>query len=236
MTILSKDFLNKRFEKKVFTGLPLTILVLLFLILLATFIGMTDSIVNSYPIVKIDNSFAHYLYTIRNPLTAKILYAITSLANQITIVVFFIAFAIYLYFKKEIAYLYSLVFIFFGTDASIFLIKLFINRTRPGADIAYYIEKSKSFPSGHSAIAMAIFGFFTYYIINHLDKKMNKSLVVSLGVSLIILVGFSRLYLGVHYLSDVLGGLLLGGLWLIAGMTFREEHFYVESLKKGKTE
>lgn len=229
------SYLKKRFEQKVFTGLPLTIFVLVFIILLATLIGITDSIVNSLPIVKLDESFAHSLYLIRTKSTAQLFYFITNFANQITIVILTGLSIIYLYTKKELAYLYSLIIIFLGTDASVYFIKIFINRARPGADIAYYIEHSKSFPSGHSAIAIAMYGFATYYFFSHLKSRNNKILVLILGITLITLIGFSRLYLGVHYLSDVLGGFLMGALWLVVGITFRERHFYTSNINKDKT-
>jgi undecaprenyl-diphosphatase len=139
-----------------------------------------------------------------------------------------------MFFKKELAYLYSLILIFIGTEVSVYLIKVFINRGRPIADIAYYIEKSGSFPSGHSAIAIAFFGFMTYYLIHHISGRNMRPAIIFIGTLLIVSIGFSRLYLGVHFLSDVLGGFIIGGLWLIVGITFRERHFYNASLKKGK--
>jgi undecaprenyl-diphosphatase len=235
MDSTAKTFLAKRLERKVFTGLPLTIFAAVFLILLGTFLGITDSIVNSYPIVKFDNTFAHSLYLIRTPAMAKVFYTITHVADQITIGFLLVISLVYLYFKKELAYLYSLILTFIGTEGSIFLIKIFINRDRPGADIAYYLEGSKSFPSGHSAIAIAFFGFVVYYLMHHFEGRARKYGALFLGIVLIGLIGFSRLYLGVHYMSDVLGGFLLGGLWLVAGITFRERHFYISSLKKGKS-
>ncbi len=230
-----KNFVHKRLEKKVFTGLPLTIFVIVFLILLATFVGITGSIVNSTPIVQIDYTFTNYLFHYRTVPLAKTFYLITHFADQITIIILLIASLVYLYFKKELAYLYALILTFIGTEGSVFLIKIFINRARPGADIAYYLEGSKSFPSGHSTIAMAFFGFITYYLIHHLKTRSKRSLIIFLGALIIGLVGFSRLYLGVHYLSDVLGGFLLGALWLVAGITFRERHFYISSINKEKT-
>ncbi len=226
--------MKKRLEKEVFTGLPLTILLVVFLIILATLVGITDSIVNGAAIVKFDTNFSHSLFVLRTPFLAKVFYIITNFADQITLAVLAVISLAYAYLKKELAYLYSLIIIFLGTDASVFLIKIFINRARPGSDIAYYIENSKSFPSGHSAIAMAFYGFITYYFIHHIKRKSKKTAVICIGVLLIGLIGFSRLYLGVHYLSDVLGGFLLGGLWLLAGITFREQHFYTASIKKGK--
>lgn len=226
------SFLKKRFEKAAFTGLPLTIFSAVFLIFLGTFFGITEAVVNSLAIVKIDNSFEQFLYALRTPLGANIFYVITNFAGQSTVIVLGIAAALYLLFKKELLYLYTLILIFAGAESSVYLIKILINRPRPIADIAYYIENSASFPSGHSMTAMAFFGFITYYIVRHVSGKNNRSIVIMLGSLLILLIGFSRLYLGVHFLSDVLGGFLIGGLWLIAGVTIREHRFYLASLKK----
>ena len=234
MKLNLQSFIKKRLERKVFTGLPLTIFVIIFLILLATFVGITDSVVNSATIVKIDNSFANYLYSIRTPFLAQVFYIITNLASPVYIAIPIGISLVYLYFKKEVAYLYALLLTCIGTEGSVFLLKIFINRARPGASIAYYLEGSQSFPSGHSAIAIAFFGFVVYYLIHHIMKGNKKYLVILAGTLLILLIGFSRLYLGVHFLSDVLGGFLIGGLWLIVGITFRERHFYIASLKAGK--
>jgi undecaprenyl-diphosphatase len=235
MSFKWKSFIKERLRRKVFTGLPLTIFVIVFLILLGTFVGITDSIVNSAPIVKLDDNFAHFLFGLRTPFLAQVFYVITDFADQITITILGAISLVYLYFKKEIAYLYALIIIFLGTEASIFIIKILINRGRPIADIAYYLETSGSFPSGHSAISMAFFGFITYYLIHHITGRNKKFIITLLGTLLILLVGFSRLYLGVHFLSDVLGGFIMGGLWLVVGITFRERHFYTASLKKQGT-
>ncbi|MDB5244599.1 MAG: phosphoesterase [Parcubacteria group bacterium] len=227
-------FLKSRLERGVFTGFPLTIFGALFLILLLTFLGITESIVNSLPIVKFDESFAQSLYHLRSPAAAQFLYTVTHAADQITIIVFAIFSVTYLYFKKELAYLYAILITCLGTEACVYVIKILINRPRPIADIAYYIENSASFPSGHASIAIAFYGFITYYIMTHVPGKGMKATALVLGVLLVVLIGFSRLYLGVHYLSDVLGGFLIGGLWLIIGIIVRERHFYSASIEKGQ--
>ena len=233
MSFKLNDFIKNRVEKKIFTGLPLTIFIIVFLLLLATFLGITDSVVNSRPIVTFDNSFAHSLYLIRTSWMVEIFYVITNLGDVVTMFILIVISMIYLFLKKELAYLYSLVITTLGTELSVYWIKILINRARPGADIAYYLENSKSFPSAHSAIAMAFIGFVIYYLVEHVSKKQQKSIIIFLGTLLIVLIGFSRLYLGVHYLSDVLGGFLMGGLFLVIGITFRERHFYTSSIKKG---
>lgn len=229
-----QSLLKKRLDRETFTGLPLTIFVIVFLILLATFIGITSSIVESSPIVKLDNSFAQFLYSQRVPWLANAFYFITNFANQLTIIILLVIFLIYLSFKKEVAYIYSILVAVLGTEISVYIIKILINRPRPIIDITYYVEKSQSFPSGHSAMATAFFGFIAYYLTCHIKERDKKTAVLLLGILLVLLIGFSRLYLIVHFLSDVLGGFLIGGLWLVAGITFREHHFYTNSLKKGK--
>lgn len=206
----------------------------IFLILLVVFIGITASIVTALPLVIFDKSFAHFLFTLRTPFLAQAFYLITNFADQITIAILGIAALLYLYFKKELAYIYALIGIFLGTEASVYILKILINRPRPLADIAYYVEKDPSFPSGHSAIATAFFGFITYYLIRHSEGRNKKGIVLLLGTLLILVVGFSRLYLGVHYMSDVLGGFLMGGLWLVAGITCYERYLSTTLLKKGE--
>lgn len=132
------------------------------------------------------------------------------------------------------AYFYSLLIAVLGNEISVYFIKIFIDRSRPTIDITYIIEKSNSFPSGHSAIAVSFYGFITYYLLKHIQGRGKKSVILLLGILLIALIGFSRLYLIVHFLSDVVGGFAIGALWLVAGIIFREHHFYTSSLKKGK--
>lgn len=101
-----------------------------------------------------------------------------------------------------------------------FLSKIVFQRQRPPA--AFYMESSFSFPSGHATIAFAFFGFFAYILFRLLRKRRWKINAIIASVIIILFVGFSRLYLGVHYLSDVWAGYLIGAFWLIIGITFSE--------------
>ncbi|PIT97754.1 MAG: hypothetical protein COT71_04465 [Candidatus Andersenbacteria bacterium CG10_big_fil_rev_8_21_14_0_10_54_11] len=77
-------------------------------------------------------------------------------------------------------------------------------------------------PSGHTTVAVALYGFITYYIVRHTASWYWKIQAASTGILIIAAVGFSRLYLGVHFLSDVLAGYLVGCAWLIAAVTLIE--------------
>ena len=70
------------------------------------------------------------------------------------------------------------------------------------------MEKSYSFPSGHAMISVLFFGSIIYLVNKH-NLKYKKLITFSLS-TFILLIGISRIYLGVHYLTDVVGGYLLG--------------------------
>ena len=99
-----------------------------------------------------------------------------------------------------------------GSAASIWVLKHIFNISRPEG--AFYLESSPSFPSGHAAMAIALYGFLLYTIWKHKKHHLQNKAIWGLSI-LIILIGLSRLYLGVHYLSDVLVGYLVGALWLM---------------------
>jgi membrane-associated phospholipid phosphatase len=99
-----------------------------------------------------------------------------------------------------------------GSALTTFILKDMFSRTRPAG--AFYLESSFSFPSGHATAAMALYGFLLYTIWKH-DKHILKKPFMVFLLALIALVGTSRLYLGVHYLSDVWAGYAVGFVWLL---------------------
>ena len=85
------------------------------------------------------------------------------------------------------------------------IIKMIVHRDRP-LDIGLIVEKSYSFPSGHAMVSMAFYSFLIYLIYNKVKNPRKKFFYCTFLGLLIIFIGFSRIYLGVHYTSDVLAG------------------------------
>ena len=100
--------------------------------------------------------------------------------------------------------------------------KELIRRPRPAIDLVnvFRILDSYSFPSGHVMFYVGFFGFLWFLIFTLLRHSLPRMLLLGLLGSLILLVGLSRIYLGQHWASDVLGAYLLGGLTLAAILQF----------------
>jgi undecaprenyl-diphosphatase len=164
--------------------------------------------------VSIDLSLANLLYIIRDPLLIKIFLWVTMLgkwwiAGIITLVV-----SVIFYFKNHKKYIIP----FFISVGASFLTgmagKLVWHRPRP-LEIAVYLEKSWSFPSGHAVLAVSLYGFLIYFFWKQFKRWEIRAGALFLGLLIILLIGFSRLYLGVHYLNDVLAGYMIGLFWLM---------------------
>lgn len=98
------------------------------------------------------------------------------------------------------------------------LLKIIFLRPRPNVN-NLILESGYSFPSGHSSIGMAFYGYLIYLIYKYVNnKKIKISLIIFLSL-VIVAIGLSRIYLGVHYASDVLGGFLLAIVYLIIFIT-----------------
>jgi undecaprenyl-diphosphatase len=104
------------------------------------------------------------------------------------------------------------------------LVKDIIQRPRPAVDLVdvFAVLKSYSFPSGHVMFYVSLFGFVWYLAYTLLKRSLKRSLLLGFVGSFILLVGVSRIYLGQHWASDVLGAYLLGGLILAGIILFHQ--------------
>jgi undecaprenyl-diphosphatase len=101
-------------------------------------------------------------------------------------------------------------------------LKLAVNRPRPSADLVHVLSSAQGngFPSGHAFFAILILGLTAYFIFINLKNRVLRMLALAGLIALILLIGTSRVYLGVHWPSDVIGSYLIGGVFLTALIWF----------------
>ena len=105
------------------------------------------------------------------------------------------------------------------------IFKGIIQRDRPLEDFLI-IESGYSFPSGHSMVSMAYYGLIIYFIYKKIkDKRVRNVLMILIGF-LILAIGFSRIYLGVHFASDVIGGFLISIIYLVCAIKLLNLKYY----------
>ena len=159
----------------------------------------------------LDDLVHSYILGIRNDNLTSILLTITNISSAYALIVLSILLLIIIKDKK-IPLLISLNLIC-SYVLNILAKEIF---TRPRPEGINLIEESGfSYPSGHSMVSMAYYGFIAYLIYKRQTNKLIKSIIIISLLIVILLVGFSRIYLGVHYLSDVIGGFLLSIFYLM---------------------
>jgi undecaprenyl-diphosphatase len=101
---------------------------------------------------------------------------------------------------------------------SIELVKLVMHKARPPNMLI--IVSGYSFPSGHATMSVVLFGLIIYLILKHIKNRYYKLIMTSISSVMILLIGYSRIYLNVHWFSDVIGGYALGMFLLSGGLIF----------------
>ena len=215
-------FIRNRFKPGDFLGLPFTILLVLTTFNIILLSELAEHVVNSEQLKIIDMEVSGALFNIRNPQLSTLLFYLTQLGSIYGIATITIFASLVLIIRKRIIQLVALLISVLGSGITMHYSKVYFHRVRP-LNIAYYVpETSFSFPSGHSTSIMALVGILCYFIFLDVKQRLRRNVLVITGISCIFLVGFSRIYLGVHFLTDVAAGFLLGFFWIMLGVGLME--------------
>ena len=156
---------------------------------------------------------------LRNDILTVIMKIITSFGNAIPVLL--IAIIIIINTKDKKMPIWIILNLFFATVLNQIL-KYIVQRNRPEG-YRLIDESGYSFPSGHSMVSTAFYGFLIYLVIKKVKNKHLKDFLVILLGTLIVLIGFSRVYLGVHYASDVIAGFFISIAYLILFITMMSD-------------
>ncbi len=125
----------------------------------------------------------------------------------------------YLFLKRNKGTAFKIAAISITSVVVMFLMKFFLQRERPLVPLIAKVH-GYSFPSGHTFTSVTFYGIIAYIIYKNVKNKILKTLLITLCIILILLVGYSRVYLRLHYASDVIAAFCLGLIWLVLAKWF----------------
>lgn len=201
----------KNINKKYIVGITSIILfIIVTIFVLTNTINVFDDIIYNLVLKLRDNSFIDIF-----------LKTITKLGDTIPTII--IVLLLVLFLKKE--YKYLLIISEAVTLVANQVLKHLIQRARPPLIERLIEQNGYSYPSGHSMMALCLYGILIYIIYKEIKNKKIKILLISLFTILILLIGLSRIYVRVHYPSDVVGGFSLSLSIIILCITIISNHF-----------
>lgn len=211
-----------RFNPFFFTGLPLTMLVVFIAVLGLSLLGAVEDVVSGEPITQLDLNTIHLAYALRSPELLAVSYVVTLFGNTSMIIAGGILLSVFLLLRRqriEALVLWATLLI---AELVINYGKLAFHRARPGGLLPTLDTTTYSFPSGHSLGAMVFYGFVAYLVLRSGEKWGTRASVLMSAMLLILLIGLSRILLGLHYPSDVLAGYAAGLIILLWGISMCE--------------
>ena len=153
------------------------------------------------------------LYEIRDPILTAIAVDLTALGSTaILTLATFLAFFFFIA-RRRISDAIYIVLVSIGAALLSQIAKTYFERPRPPIVSRLVEIQGFSYPSGHSLVSTAFYLNLALLICTFFDSRKQKYFVFSFSLTLILLIATSRIYLGVHYPTDVIGGIMLGSLW-----------------------
>jgi len=207
-------FVQARLSRESELGLPLTLGVLLLIGATWLFGGVAEDIVAGDPLIEVDAQITHWLHAHATPGVTRYMLLITHVHGTTGASLLAVALAFFLLWKKEWYWLLALVIALPGGMLINVLLKQVFLRERPSFSDPILTLASYSFPSGHVAGATLFYGVLAAFLVSNLRTWRLRAIIVLAACVLVIVVGISRIYLGVHYFSDVVAAAAVSTAWL----------------------
>lgn len=217
-----KEFIKRRLTPDEELGLHLTVGAVITAFFVLVFFKIARDLVREGELGAYDSSLGAMAASLRSAPLDGIFLFITYLGEWQVIVAGVIAASMILALKGYRRYAAVVWVSVVGGELFIWLAKHLVGRPRPDSLRALIEESGFSFPSGHTFIAVSFYGLLAYFLFRAAKANLTKVLIIAIGTIVVALIGFSRLYLGVHWPSDVLASFASGAAWLTALVTTLE--------------
>ncbi len=183
--------------------------------------GIVQDILAGDPLVYFDQAVATTLQSWATPLATPVFVGISRLGS-LGVGVLALGVSVCYGWRRQWLQLGAWLVALGGGEALNLVLKQLLARPRPPVVHPLVSAAGYSFPSGHAMASLIAYGMLAYFAILALRTWRARTGAVCAAALLVLLIGFSRLYLGVHYVSDVLGGFAAGGVWLSTCITGME--------------
>ena len=211
-----------------------------FLIGLVSLIGFSCMaiLISAQKIVLFDQTLISFIQGFESQTLTSIMKLFTFIGSFPVILVLFFIVSFILYFVlRSRAEVFLLGTVILGTQVINRDLKIFFHRDRPNFHLLIN-ESGYSFPSGHAMSAFAVYGILTFIFWRHIPNRFGRTALVLFSSLLILIIGTSRIYLGVHYPSDIIGGYFASSIWLTVSIWFfqwyKEKKYKRTNLDKNK--
>jgi len=209
-------FLGRRFSKDQYLGLHLTLGMILSLAMLGLFAVIGHNVIGDTELTQFDTRIGLQLQAHRlgSPVFRALFGAITQMGSRMALTCVTVLVALLLLLRRHRLLMLVWLTAVVGGGLLDLVAKHAFDRPRPDFNDLYWVhETSPSFPSGHSTAGLVAYGLLAYLSLLEMPRGQSRAIVPALAV-LVLLIGFSRMYLGAHYFSDVAGGFTVGSCWL----------------------
>ncbi len=172
-------------------------------------------------IYNIDHAVSVWFYALRSDGGVSIFEYITALGSTKAVLILAILLTLYLYRRHGQKLASVFVWGIVVNEAIVFTLKHLVNR--PRQLLAVVLETDPSFPSGHAAAAIFFYGFLVFYATKYITNRMWRGVVRVISILFVILIPVSRLYLGEHYLTDILASIIIASTVLYTTVKWWEK-------------
>jgi membrane-associated phospholipid phosphatase len=183
------------------------------------FVGIAEDVMSGGPLTIVDTQLAAWFHAHSTLLLTQFMLILSNLQGTLGMSIFALLFGIFLVRKKQHYWLLALILTVPGGMLLNILMKQVFHRVRASFTDPIITLSTYSFPSGHAAGTTLFYGILTAFLITHISIWRWRIVAIMAAIMLVVLVGFSRIYLGVHYLSDVLAAVAEGVAWLALCLT-----------------
>jgi membrane-associated phospholipid phosphatase len=180
---------------------------------------ISENIRNGEPMTVVDAQLSSWPHSHRSPVLTQVMFVVTFLGSGAAASLIAGLFGLYLLWRRRFYWLAAFLLSVVGGILLNRILKYAFQRPRPHFVDPILSLTSYSFPSGHTMTATVLFGVLAAYFAAATSDPRYRALIFLSAALLILLVAFSRIYLGAHYLGDVLGAIAEGTAWLALCLT-----------------